>query len=509
MEININTPEAEFHNVVDGIRGLEVRPGLYTILQITDVEGTFNANRERSADGIVNEFIFGFSIESANSGQVFHYIFTKKTSDGTVFSHIYDEQMYWMSTVSIGRIANDLEPFSVAINYNQIIVSSASIPFPLWGFIGGSLVKANKVTSINPDTPALTLYPGRVASFADRFVWAYANQISISDPGTEPRTICGPNTISFGGTVLDLFQAGEGGALIVVCTDATYAIPPDGLNSFQFQGVISRMPGYQAAKSNNAATARGTSIGLVKDGIITIGDFQKRALTTYRNRRYQTEAVGPYASGDYRIGNIFGTDEGFIIAIEGKSALIDIDSGKITWIYPAKNYGWTAAGGGEFDVVGILKDSDGKNIFLTKSAVIDLFGNVEYATTPTVATPNPTSLLIGGGVCVNAASDPQASPVVREITTSADRPGRAQYSYVRSSIQTAITPPPQLALVFNTSLWSASSSLLEREMRSRRMQRAVRVDSPDVEVYFDGGGTKIGPVIDVVTKGIGRNRPSN
>ena len=41
------------------------------------------------------------------------------------------------------------------------------------------------------------------------------------------------------------------------------------------------------------------------------------------------------------------------------------------------------------------------------------------------------------------------------------------------------------------------------------MQRAVRVDSPDVEVYFDGGGTKIGSVIDVVTKGIGKNRPSN
>lgn len=509
MEININTPEAEFHNVIDGIRGLEVRPGLYTILQTADVAGTFNANRERSADGAVNEFVFGFSIESANSGQVFHYMFTKRSSDGFVFSHLYDEQMYWMSTVTVGQIANELEPFSVAVNYNQIIVSSVNMPFPMWGFVGGSLVKAVKQPSINPDTPNLTLYPGRVASFADRFVWAYANQISFSDPGIEPRTICSPNTVAFGGTVLDLFQAGEGGALIVVCTDATYAIPPDTLNGFQIQGVISKMPGYQGAKSNNAATARGTSIGLVKDGIITIGDFNKRALTTYRNRRYQTEAVGPYASGDYRIGNIFGTDEGFIISIDGKSALIDIDSGKITWIYPSQNYGWDLLGGKAFDVVGILKDSDGKNIFLTKNAVIDLFGNVEYATTPTVTVPDPVKLKIGGGVCVNAASDPQASPVVREITTSADRPGQAQYSYVRSSIQAAITPPPQLALVLETSLWSASSSLLEREMRSRRMQRAVRVDSPDVEVYFDGGGTKIGPVIDVVTKGIGKNRPSN
>jgi hypothetical protein len=509
MEIQINTNESEFHNVIDTIRGLEVRPGLCTILQATDVDTTFDTAHLRIANGTQNSFVFGFSIESANSGQVFHYLFTKATTTGVVKSHVYDEQMYWLSTVTIGTIAADLEPFSVAVNYNQIIVNSKSLPFPLWGFVGGSLVKAEKQPSINPDTPNLTLYTGRVASFADRFVWSYANQISFSDPGTEPRTICGPNTIAFGGTVLDMFQAGEGGALVVVCTDATYTIPPDGLSGFQFQGVIARLPGYQGAQSNNAATARGTSIGLVKDGIITIGDFLKRPLTTYRNRHYQTEAVGPGSSGDYRSGSIFGTDEGFIISIDGKSALIDIDSGKITWIYPSQNYGWDLVGGQVFAVVGVLKDSEGKNIFLTSSSVIDLFGNVEYASTPSVAVPDPVGLKVGGGVCVNVPSDPQGSPVVREITTSADRPGQAQHSYVRSSFQVAITPPPQLSLVLDTSLWSVSSTLLEREMRSRRMQRAVRVDSPDVEVYFDGGGTKIGSVIDVVTKGIGKNRPSN
>jgi hypothetical protein len=510
MEIQINTNESEFHNVVDTIRGLEVRPGLCTILQTADLFGTYNAAHERTANGPTTSFIFGFSVESANSGQVFNYLFDR-AANGFVYQHIYDEQMYWMASEQLGTapILGDIEPFAVAVNYNQIIVSSASIPFPLWGFIGGTLVKAEKQPSINPDTPNLTLYPGRVASFADRFVWAYANQISFSDPGTEPRTICGPNTIAFGGTVLDMFQAGEGGSLIVVCTDATYTIPPDGLSGYQFQGVIGRMPGYQGAYSNNAATARGTSIGLIKDGIITIGDFLKRPLTTYRNRHYQTEAVGPGASGDYRTGTIFGTDDGFVITIDKKSAFIDIDTGKITWIYPSQNYGWDLVGGQPFTVVGILKDSDGKSIFLTNSAVIDMFGTVDIASTPTSLVPNPQNLIVGGGVCVNVPSDPQGSPVVREITTSADRPGQAQFSYVRSSFQTATTPPPQNALVLNTSLWSVSSNLLEREMRSRRMQRAVRVDSPDVEVYFNSGGTRIGPVIDVVTKGIGKNRPSN
>lgn len=498
MQIDLNGQDVEYHNVVQGIRGLEVRPGFLTELIIQDI----GVQTPRAASGTSTKFLYGFSIDSANSGETYHYLFTADANSNLICS-LYDSQMTCRSSFAIGKMTQDAEPFSVAINYNQIVVNSRSMPYPLWGFVGGSLVKANRVESINPDTPALTLFPGRVCGFADRFAWAYANQVIFNDPGTEPRTITAPNAISFGGTVLDLFQSGEGGNLIVVCTDATYSIPPDGLNGFQFQGVIARIPGYQGARSNNAATSRGTTVGLVKDGVINIANFEKRSLSTYRRRRNLSLPVGPFASGDYRVGSIIGADDNFMINIAGKSCMIDLDTGKATWMYPT---GWS---GSDFEVVGVLKDTDGKNIYLTPTAVVELFGVNDYGETPTVATPEPLSATPSGFICVNIASDPQLSPVVREITTSADRPGQIQYSYVRSSLQQATTPIPQNAVVIGTSLWSATGNILEREYRSRRMQRAVRVDSPDMEVGFTGGGTRIYPVVDMETKGIGKNRPSN
>lgn len=508
MEININTPETEYHNVFEGPFGLQVRNGIVTSLRVEDI----GVVTPRSAAGTSIKIVYAFSAESANSGDTYHYIFSQDASNNLIAS-IYDSQFICRSSYTVGKMTADAEPFSVAINYNQIVVNSRSLPYPLWGFVGSSLVKATKVESINPDTPALTLFPGRVCSFADRFAWAYANQVIFNDPGTEPRTITAPNAISFGGTVLDLFQSGEGGNLIVVCTDATYSIPPDGLNGYQFQGVISRIPGYQGARSNNAATARGATIGLVKDGIINIGTFEKRPLSNMRMRRFESEPVGPDASGDYRNASLLATDEGFIVSYNGKFALLDLDTGKVSWYYPQLGDGvnltitWPA-NTTDFTVVGVLKDADGKNIFVTTTAVIELLGDLDYPETPTAAAPNPTGLIIISSVCTKLPSDPQMSPVLREITTSTDRPGFVQASYVRSSFQFKQTPAPQGGLIVNTSLWSALAKLIEREMRSRRQQRAVRGDSPDIELTFTGGCTKISEVVDVITRGVGRNRPT-
>jgi len=501
MEVNINTPETEFHNIYEGPRGLEVRPGFVTQLRVEDI----GVATPRSSAGTSTKIIFAFSAESANTGETFHYLFSQDSSNNLIAS-VYDSQFICRSSYTVGPMTADPEPFSVAINYNQIVVNSRSMPYPLWGFVGGSLVRANKVESINPDTPALTLFPGRVCSFADRFAWAYANQVIFNDPGTEPRTITAPNAISFGGTVLDLFQAGTGGALIVVCTDATYSIPPDGLNGYQFQGVVSRIPGYQGARSNNAATARGGTIGLIKDAIIDISTFRKRELVNNRINRYYSLPVGPDASGDFRNGSLLATDEGFIISINGKSCLLDLDSDKITWYYGTSS--WTALTGGDITIIGVLKDTDGKNIFVTNTAVIDFFGNTDYATTPTVASPTPGFTEPQGSVLLKIPTDPQMSPVIREITTSADSVGQTQSSYIRGSRLDAQTPAPRDSFVIGTNNWDNTRTLVEREQRSRRMQRAVRMDTPAVELTFRRGGTRISDTFDVVTRGIGKNRPT-
>ena len=166
MQIDLNSPKAEYHNVVEGIRGLEVRPGFLTELRIEDI----GVATPRSSNGTSTKFVYGFSIDSANTGETFHYLFSQDASSNLIAS-VYDSQMFCRSSYTIGKMTQDAEPFSVAINYNQIVINSRSMPFPLWGFIGGSLTKANKVESINPDTQALNIFTGRVCSFEDSFSW--------------------------------------------------------------------------------------------------------------------------------------------------------------------------------------------------------------------------------------------------------------------------------------------------------------------------------------------------
>lgn len=487
MQINL-LQNTELHNVILGQTGLETRKGLRAVLDKEDV-GSLNHS------GLHEKFVFGFSAESANTGQVFHYLFS--IYQKRLWQSLWDEQFNCLSLVKIAKINTDLEPFSYAINYNQIIVNSRSLPYPLWGFIGGTLVKAEKQPSINPDTPSLTLFPGRVCSFADRFVWAYANQIIINDPGTEPRTICAPNAISFGGTVLDLFQAGEGGNLIIVCTDGVYQLPPDGLAGYQFQGFISRSPGYQGVQSNNTAASRGAVVGLTTDGIIDIGSFQKKPLTTYRRTRKYAKRVGVYESGDYRTGSILPLEEGFIVSIDFKSAIINLDTGKVTWLYSDS---FT-----DLSVVGVLKHSDGREMLVTPNKVFDIFGNTECTSTSNPSYPEINFCYI----LVNVPTDPQLSPVIREITVSADRPSTTVSTYVRGQYRTDNIPAPvNAANVVGVNNWDDTKTYTEREYRSRRLQMAVRIDSPDFELGFNKH-CKIDNSADIISKGIGKTRPSN
>lgn len=501
-QISLLDEATELHNMVGGPDGLSVRPGFVTALRVEDL----GVVQPRSADGTAAQIISGFTVESAANGAIFHYIFAKD-STGVCSQYLYDEEFACLGSGTIGLLTTD-DPFSWAVNYNQVVVNSPGLPFPLWGFVGGTLVRAQKVESINPDTPALTLFPGLVCAFADRFVWAYKNQIIVNDPGMEPRTICAPNAVSFGGTVTDIFQAGNGGNLVVVATDATYQIPPDALTGYQLQGVIGKIPGYQSLGRNNAASARGTVLGLSRGGVINIADMSARELVKYRRRRKYTAPVGPGAAGDYRQGAIFAADEGYFIACEGRICNIDIDSGRTAWLYPsAEDLGEPWTGDGRFNLVGLLRNAEGRTLLLLDGAVIDMWGNVDIGQTATVADPVPAESAASGAIAKMLATPPDASPVLRQIVAGGDRPAQNIASFCRSSASATTVPAPQDSPVVGTTLWGAADCM-ERELRSRRMQRAVRGDSPDLEIRWTGGQTAVAPTAGIMFQGWGSGRPT-
>jgi len=102
MELNLLSPNVELHNVILGPDGLETRGGLYAKLNIEDV-GVFTP---RTASGTQTSFVFGFSAESANTGDVFHYIFSIDSSNN-LYQSIYDEQFECRAYSVVGVVNSD------------------------------------------------------------------------------------------------------------------------------------------------------------------------------------------------------------------------------------------------------------------------------------------------------------------------------------------------------------------------------------------------------------------
>lgn len=445
-----------------------------------------NQWRTREAFTTVNEadYLYGFSVTSITGTQYF-YDFILET-DGSITAQLFDSEYTALGTESIGQLIDRSAPVSHAINYGQVVINSAGWSTPVWCYIGSTPIPAQKVESINPDTPALDLFTGQVCSFADRFVWSYRNQIIINDPGTEPRTITSPNSISFSGDICDIFQQGGTGSLIVITTVATYTLPPDGLAGFKYDGIISKSTHYQGVKPRNAGTARGQVHGLVRSGLMNLESGEIIQLTTYRHPRRITKPVGPGFGGDYRSGELFAFDSGYMISF-GRGApfcVVDLDGAGISW-WDDDNM--------TMPIVSVTSTADGRLFLYTIDTAALVWGDDPNCTFG-LATEFPTP-----GVLSN---------VVREmiVTATGDNTTTVE-SYVRNSLQSSVVPGIPGSVIESTSVWGSTAVLTELEPRSRRHQRAIRTDG----IYLEVGVTR-DQVIENVQIGIdgqARKRPTN
>jgi hypothetical protein len=406
--------------------------------------------------------------------------------------------MDYISNSTIGTCVDENAVVTHSINNNQIVVNSPGWTTPAWGFIGSTLIPANKVEAspANPDTPALDLFPGLVCSFADRTVWAYRNQIIISNPGTEPRTLTAPNSLSFNGEITDIFQSAEGD--LIVCTTANInRISSDGLAGAYFQGSVTTSPNYRSFNARNAATNKGKSHGLSKDGIIDLTTFQSAPLIKYkRPRRITTVPLIGY-SNDGRQGKIYPFLDGYLVSFnsspervgeqgnvvgEGTPYLyIDLTTGTTSWFVDKG-----AAG----PIKSIFLSEEGHPILLIGNTFHMFYG--ERSSTGTTH--------FSCGIAVDQQVPGFLSHVVREVIPTLNRKGEGTVSsYVRNSLQSGVSIPVTSAYpTVNTSTWD-SSSTLETEPRSVRMQRAVRTDTLAVEVGFGPG--QVLSQLQVITRG--------
>lgn len=453
------------------------------------------------------KIIYGFSLESQNTTEVWHYIIF---DSGILVCYNEEFQEIWRLSIA-AESANGLPDASIgsfthAVSYNQFIINSEYLTGPIYGYVGGGAILASKVASINPDTTALELLPGGVATFGDRIVYSYYNQIFINDPGVDPRTIVAENAIAFEGKVLDMFQAGPQGNFYVITTESVYVLPADGLAGQQsYSGFISRIRNYEGTQLRNCGYSKGTIFGLVDNGVWDINNSINIEMIKYRRARKISNNVGNFL--DFRYGRMYSYENGFIISLGGTSLLIDLVNKFSTWIY---SYNLSSKGSEE--IVGVLKTRDGKSIFASQNGVWEFSGNTAVTNSSTMTATTDADYsgqTVWGIACKQVETPPELSPVVRQIITSSDNHGRLIKTYIRKSEGSTTTPGALSGAVIGTDLWDTSGLLYgERKMRSVRHQRAVRGDSLDMEVAMQGPMSRINKDVSIGTNGQGVDRPS-
>lgn len=445
------------------------------------------AGWRRMVSGL-GSIIYGFSIESPNTTEVYHYIVSQETN-GDGYIGVYEEDFNLLYTFNLGKIPEDA-PIYYGVQNRQILINSPSLNFPLYGVVGGGLTIAVKQESINPDTTAINIPRGIICSFGDRFCIAQDSILFFNDPGVEPRTFTGENTIALPSTIYHIEQTDDG-FLAAFCASGIYLIPKDALGQGQdVVGFISTIPGFEAIDYRCAASGNGITVGLVKDGVALIQDQMKLfPIEAYHAKRYFTEYVLPE---DFRFGKVHKTANGFLVAYADHAVVLDIKNQYSSWVYNDANN----------SVMAVLKTRDGEDLYLLDD------GTVAYPK-GTRDDYNATND-VDGYAAGDLDTDPQLSPMVRYVTTSSDNSNYPQFAYVRGRAAAGSTKyTPGYGILIGTDVWSnVAPNLYERELRSVRHSFAVRTDMISIEVGAIGSGRTIGDV-DVETKPSGPTRPDN
>lgn len=435
--------------------------------------------------------IAGFSIESASTTEVWHYVFAQ--TDGIVTLYVLTEEMQPLFDLPLGPMG-PAPVITWGLTNNQVMVNSPSFSAPLYGLPGGGMITAVKTASIQPDTTALDIPAGHIASFGDRFAIASGNNVFFNDPpganGLDPRTFVAENILAVPGSVYDLFQAADG-QLWMFTSAGVYTIAADALGQGQqIQGFLSRVPGIETSKPRNACATPFGVVVLQRDCIMVIGGSSQRIdLSPYNGRRRYTAVLDV---DDLRqFGEVYATPDGFIVGFgSARPFVLNVNMKTNTvsrdYINDSSN---TIA------LRGVLRSRDGEWMMLTPTACIQpqCVGTYDLLTVSRVL----------GAAC--GPFDVAGEPRVRRMTVASANPGATNSITVNGSTSDMTTTTLNGDVVVGVSEWSDTGNFAGRTTRTMRQTLNVRTTNPQAEVVFRGGGVEVATEMDVELGGTARS----
>lgn len=442
-------------------------------------------------------FVGGFTVRSATTTEVWHYILSQNTNTGRVLLSVYTEELNLMFAVDLGTMVGN-PVFTYAVVNNQLMINSPSMSAPLYGLPGGGLMPALKVDSINDDTTALDIPAGHICSFGDRMPIAQGAVVYFNDPGVDPRTYVSQNTLGLPGTIYDMFQGPDGG-LWMFTSDGLYVMAADALGrGQQVVGFVRKVEGLPTSKPQSAVSTKWGVVCLTRTGIAVVdggGGRQEIPFSTYEGRRKLTE---PVEFEDIRqFGRLFETEDGVIVGFgddRNFSVSVDLALGGIVTFLSVEISSFFIP---RPQFIGVLQTRDGEDWYLSPSTLSVLFttGDEDMSN---FAPGN----IIRGTLCGKLEMGPMQNPIVRRVSLSVANAGSQVAVCVDGKQDSGKTTSVNNEVVIGTSTWGqVAPQLSGLTARSTRCTVNVRSSEPNVEVQASSGGRRLTKVVEVEMNG--------
>jgi hypothetical protein len=464
---NVSMKQWERHNVVVDKGGrLVTRKGGVAIHTPADV------------------LVGGFSILVPSSSEMEHYLFEQSATTSVVTLFVYDEEFNERYRLRLGEFPS-WPVFTHGMTNNQLMINSPSLSAPLYGLPGGGVMPAVKTPSENPDTTSIDIPSGHICAFGDRLPIAQGSVVYFNDPGVDPRSYVGENTVPLPATIHDIVQ-GPDGALWMFTPAGAYNMAADALGQGQsVAGFISLTPEAATSRPGNAASTIFGVVALTDDGVLVLNGGNSRAIpfSTYQGRRRLSQPVDVLDARQF--GRVFPTSTGAVVGFgvdRNYCIHLDLQDGGVSFLS-------SAAVPGAFHAVGVLRTRDGEDLLITPGAVWSL--HVKGNTSNT------------GVLCGRIQAGPADNPLLRRVTVSAANAGEGvtvNCNNVQDSANTSLNGDA----IIGVNNWGAPLATLTA--RSARCTLNVRGTELDVEVAVAGRARVIVDTLELQAGGTWRTK---
>lgn len=420
------------------------------------------------------------SVRVPETGETWHYVVY---ASGTI--GVYDDNFATLFT-HIATTAN-VRTASFAVQADTISISSPDFPTQ-HGLLGSGLERMRVKDSVNPLTTAIAPPHGVCVAWANRVVIAEDAFIYISDP-QEPRTYVPQNIsrIPTGSPVYGLHVSADG-ALVAVCSTGVWALPEDaptiGQEALQ---IWSKLNDHVFLDYDTSCVSRGTVWGLSQNGVRQLFPQQGKELeigldSSGTNVGTSADELFP----DMREGRLIGTQAGLMVGIRDVSFVLDMQTGFGSW--------WSRRSD-EFEVVGLLEDSRGEELYLTRAGTVcRAIGNCD------------------GGIAISTLTATQAELIVPlDIELESDVVRMAKWKTDGEDGSSARAPggagadgdgafsSDSLVLIESATTFASTTAFKTPTPIVRRSFFEARVHGGHVTMQIKGGTAKVGPEVEIET----------